>query len=185
MSRIRTENDPVLSTICTEFPPGEKSEWIDDLIRTCKKAKTAVGLAAPQIGVAKRVFYLYCQDEHGSVRGEIIINPQITWISDTWVEDREGCMSFPGIFKIISRPQEIEATWESWPTRRTITKKLHGYRCRVFLHEFDHLDGICLVGHPDAQSKYGKLIGEVPEEKKGNASLAMAVATIAAITPLW
>lgn len=176
MAKIRIGNDPVLKQVCTDFLPGERSEWIEDLIKTCKKSKTAVGLAAPQIGITKRVFYLYCRDEKGNIKGEVVINPVILSESPEKTVEQEGCMSYPGIYKDIERPREIVARYETWPTRQVVERTIVDYKCRVFCHEFDHLNGECLIGG-DSASSTGKVMGESGTKKK-SASPALIAAIL-------
>ena len=97
-----------------------------------------IGLAAPQIGVSRRVFVM----QIGS-RSWNCFNPEITESSDLWEEFDEGCLSFPGDHCIINRPQWIRARYQDhrgdWQE-----EKLEDLPARCFQHELDHLDGITM-----------------------------------------
>lgn len=141
---IRTGADPILKTPCVPVAPGENlSELFADMEFVCKRLK-GVGLAAPQVGSNKQVIYLLT-NLSVSVRGVFMLNPELISVSaETNVQD-EGCLSYPGIFKAIARPNSVRIRYET-PTRERKERELHGYAARVFCHEFDHLQGICKVG---------------------------------------
>jgi len=143
---IRKGDDPILRRVCAAVPPGEDvSDLVELMTRVVKKARCAVGLAAPQIGVAKRVIALNCSLPPGPVRTLIMINPVlIARSSDTDVET-EMCLSYPGRSKSIRRWSSVTVEYQT-VQRRTSTLHLPGFAARVAQHEIDHLDGICRVG---------------------------------------
>ena len=97
-----------------------------------------IGLAAPQIGISKRVFVM---DVHGRERA--CFNPEITFQSDVLAEFPEGCLSFPGEECIIKRPDTISVRYQDchgdW-----IEDDMVGLEARCFQHELDHLDGVVM-----------------------------------------
>lgn len=134
---IRTDSDPILSKVCRpidEITP-RITTLLDDMIDTMRSAE-GVGLAGPQVGVARRIVVVECTP------GEVyeLINPVI--IAKDGVQlGREGCLSLPGQCGIVSRPMTVtvEATNRSGE-RYQVTGS--GLLARAFCHEIDHLDGI-------------------------------------------
>ena len=99
-------------------------------------AENGIGLAGPQVGVQLRVFVMGNNDMSFSC-----FNPKIIQSSDTLVLMPEGCLSFPGLYMSILRPDWIEVEYTSM-LGDPRTQKFDGIVSRVFQHEFDHLDGI-------------------------------------------
>ena len=134
---IRTDSDPILSKVCRpidEITP-RITTLLDDMIDTMRSAE-GVGLAGPQVGVARRIVVVECTP------GEVyeLINPVI--IAKDGVQlGREGCLSLPGQCGIVSRPMTVtvEATNRKGE-RYQVTGT--GLLARAFCHEIDHLDGI-------------------------------------------
>jgi peptide deformylase len=103
-------------------------------------ANDAIGLAANQVGIKTRVFVMGSKEHPDNAVG--IFNPVIIESSgDSMVDDSEGCLSFPGIFANIKRPNVIKAQWQN-SSGEILTTEIEGYTARCFLHEFDHLEGI-------------------------------------------
>lgn len=105
-----------------------------------------VGLAAPQIGISKRIFIMKKRKEIFSWAGAIssfsfIINPEIKWYSPEQVEWEEGCLSIPGVYGTVSRSRDIGVVYRN-RSGVTINRTISGVDARVFQHEFDHLNGI-------------------------------------------
>jgi len=99
-----------------------------------------IGLAAPQVGHNLKLMIIRLKN------GRVVelINPRISWCSPERVKMEEGCLSIPGEFEWIERPskvrvkfQTIEGEYKYWC--------LHGMDARVFLHEYDHLQGILMT----------------------------------------
>ena len=98
-----------------------------------------VGLSANQIGISERVFVMIRDIE----LNEIIVcfNPQIIKKYKEEVEMEEGCLSYPDLYLNISRPKKIIVKYED-VDKKTHKLKLDGLAARVFLHEYDHMQGI-------------------------------------------
>lgn len=119
----------------------EMTEEINKLAQDLKEtmfASQGIGLAAPQVGVLKRVI---------AVQGKtplVFINPRIVRKSREIILEQEGCLSFPGLFLKIKRAKEveIEALDESG---EKISFKAEGLMARILQHEIDHLDGILCI----------------------------------------
>lgn len=98
-----------------------------------------IGLSANQVGIRTRVFVMGHRDSPDS--GQAFFNPIIVANTETMKDLEEGCLSFPGIYVNIKRPEKILARWQNskgeWQE-----SEFEGYDCRCFLHEYDHLEGI-------------------------------------------
>lgn len=101
-----------------------------------------VGLAAPQVGVLKRVFTWQVDEETGGT----VVNPRVVDSSEEIQEGDEGCLSFPGLFYPVDRPLRIEVAHQD-VTGDEHTTQLEGFDARVWLHEMDHLNGILFIDH--------------------------------------
>lgn len=134
----------------------EMIEYIYDSIDEKNKDndlyRPAVGLAAPQVAVLKKMVAIVATDEKGNDHELFLINPKIKSYSDelTYLEGGEGCLSVDRVCKaLIHRPYKV--TFESYCydyNTREVTKKvikLKGYLSIVFQHEYDHLQGILFV----------------------------------------
>lgn len=134
--RIVKEGDPILRQKCR---PVEKItprilELLDDMVDTMRKAD-GVGLAAPQVGVLRRIVVIEC--EPGQVLE--LINPRIVAYSGTQ-EEREGCLSIPGKAGITRRPRYVTVrALDRFGKEQEYTGADLLARC--FCHELDHLDG--------------------------------------------
>jgi peptide deformylase len=104
------------------------------------KASNGIGLAAQQAGLLKRVFVMQTQD--GREFG--VFNPVVTFTSETMQEGQEGCLSFPELWLDIKRPMSIDAEYIDRNGKECIISFV-GLDARVFLHELDHLNGVCFT----------------------------------------
>lgn len=113
------------------------AELLDDMTETLYKAEGA-GLAAPQVGVLKRVFVVYVDDELFE-----FVNPKIVKESGVQVGD-EGCLSIKGKFGTVKRFNSIEViAYDRNGNKFRIKAK--GFLARAIQHEYDHLDGILYI----------------------------------------
>jgi len=110
---------------------------LDDMAETMYAAP-GVGLAAPQVGVSKRVVVIDPQDgETGLIE---LINPEITY-REGWVLGTEGCLSVPGYVGDVYRHERIKVVALDRMGRK-VYYDVSGWLARIFQHEIDHLDGI-------------------------------------------
>lgn len=111
----------------------------EELVRAMSKFMAdngGVGLAAPQVGIKKRIFIM------GNFTKLIAcINPKIVSLSEERESDLEGCLSFPELFMKVKRPTSCNVQYQTI-TGEVIERELTGLESRVFLHEYDHLLGI-------------------------------------------
>ncbi len=137
------ENHPQLKEI--SFPwdfeiDGDPTELVTELSKVMI-ASQAVGLAAPQCGVRKRVFVMGNEDKLVAC-----INPIFLPFVDETAKDFEGCLSFPGLFMQVKRPEKVSVTYQT-VTGELVSRELSGLEARIFQHETDHLDGITFDTH--------------------------------------
>ena len=148
-SRIRIVGDPVLR---------QRAEVVDDiderLVRLAADmaetmyAAPGLGLAAPQVGIKQRFFVYDLGDDGGP---KALINPEIVESDGEWLFD-EGCLSVPGLYFEIARPRQVhvrgidldgnEVDWEA-----------DELAARLIQHELDHLDGVLLLDHLEADQR--------------------------------
>ena len=142
---IRLYGDPGLRQRAPEVVEidGRLKSLAEDMIETMYEAP-GVGLAAPQVGVQKRVFVYDLQDDKGP---RTIVNPVISEARGEWTYD-EGCLSVPGLSWEIVRPKEIHLVGRDLEGNE-ISIEADEYEARVYQHEVDHLDGVLLVERLD------------------------------------
>ncbi len=142
---IRIVGDPVLRERANEVTEidGRLATLAADMITTMYEAP-GLGLAAPQVGVQKRLFVYDLQDGEGA---KTLVNPVISETRGEW-EYEEGCLSVPGLSWDIVRPDEVHLTGYDLDSREVSfeANKLLG---RLFQHELDHLDGVLLLERLD------------------------------------
>lgn len=151
MAKLVPENNPVLHTIAdeiteAEFADGTVTKLLKDLRQAIKTYKvdgfTAVAIAAPQIGVGKRMFIIEDQSNEGDRLPTVIaINPRFTKMSKKTHVVGEGCLSIPDRYGLVRRSTNvtIEATDEHGVR---FTRGAGGLLAQIMQHETDHLDGI-------------------------------------------
>ena len=158
-------NDPVLTKIAQILPPNELNtdktrfsiEAMLDIAygnRLDRTKPTVVGLAAPQIGISKRIIAVdVAADGKGGLSNlKIYLNPEIVWKSDETSEWYEGCWSTDRVCGIVSRSNKVTI---KAITRdgKAIEETHEGYVARIFQHEIDHLDGKTFISHITDNSK--------------------------------
>jgi peptide deformylase len=145
---IRLFGDPVLKQRASEVGDvdGALVQLVDDMFETLDTA-AGLGLAAPQVGVQKRLFVYQMLDGPRSV----IVNPVITESRGEWTYD-EGCLSIPGLYFEITRPNEIHLTGYDLEGNE-ISVEADELLGRLFQHELDHLDGVLLLERLEADER--------------------------------
>ena len=140
--QIRLFGDPVLRQRASEVGDvdGALVQLASDMVDTLHDAK-GVGLAAPQVGVSKRLFVYQLREEDSTPL--TIVNPVISESRGEW-EYEEGCLSIPGLFFPIVRPKEIHLTGYDLDGNE-VSIEADELLARCFQHELDHLDGRLLI----------------------------------------
>lgn len=156
---IRTKEDPALREVALEVKKitPQIKKLLDELAETMYDAE-GVGLAAPQVGIAKRLIVIDVQDENGLLK---LINPLI--IARKGRETTpEGCLSFPGVAGEVERDETV-IVQATDPDGNMVRICASGLLARAFQHEIDHLDGILFVDR--VTCFIGEQNGEVGREK--------------------
>lgn len=145
LRKIVEQGDPCLNKVCrpvTEFN-GRLHELLDDLVETLADANGA-GLAAPQVGVLRRVCVVMDEDSEEYLE---LVNPEIVAQSGEQT-GLEGCLSVPGKWGIVTRPQRVRVRAQD---RAGNWFEVEGedLTARAFCHEIEHLDGHLYTEHID------------------------------------
>lgn len=136
--RLKKPCDPV-----TEFT-GELRQLADDMLETMYDAP-GIGLAAPQIGVMRRMLVMDCIKD-GPARPMVLINPQVTWSSEDLAVYEEGCLSIPDQYAEVKRPAEVRVEWQDL-TGATQEEQFSGLWATCVQHEIDHLNGKLFIDY--------------------------------------
>ena len=133
--------DDVLRKKCRVVTAFDQKLWtlLDDMKETLAREQGA-GLAAPQVGMLRRVVVIDVKDKHGVIE---LVNPEIVSAEGSQC-GTEGCLSLPGEFREIERPSHVTVKAQDRNGNEfTITGD--GLLARAFCHEIDHLDGILFI----------------------------------------
>lgn len=135
---IVREGDKILTKKCREVErfDDKLARLLDDMAETLKAAQ-GVGLAAPQVGILRRVCIVDIGDEDGVIE---LVNPKIVMYSGEQ-EGAEGCLSCPNEWGVVRRPMYVTVKAQDRHGKE-FTIKGEALKARAFCHEIDHLDGI-------------------------------------------
>lgn len=130
---------------------AEIRRLIDEMFETMAAAR-GQGLAAPQVGVLKRIIvvrlFSSTGDEDGpaeeSYTDRVLINPQIKLLEEARQGSWEGCLSLPGLAGFVERPRKIRLSFLD-EKGRPHDETVRGYEAVVYQHECDHLDGVLYI----------------------------------------
>jgi peptide deformylase len=174
MKDIVKDGTPVLREVAEEIilPASEKEKEIlqemlqylinsqDPELAQKYQLRSGIGLAAPQIGINKRMFAVHLTDENGKVYSYGLFNPKIVShsVEKTYLEGGEGCLSvdedIPGIVPRYARITVTAVDLEGNPVKL----RLKGLPAICFQHELDHLNGVMFYDHIDKKDPF-----KVPE----------------------
>lgn len=161
--------DPVLRGTSEPIDPKEiRTKEFQDLIKKMVEVMRrtgGVGLAGPQIGVARQVFVMEFTDKHyesfpeeirsardmAVVPLRVFINPTLKVVSDKQVILPEGCLSLTGFTAATPRAHEVEVTGLD-EKGEPVTWRVSGYPARILQHEYDHLQGTLYIDHMDTRT---------------------------------
>jgi peptide deformylase len=145
MLTILTHPDPVLRVRCTEATGDATS-----LARAMLEAMYAApgrGLAAPQVGVTERLFVMDATWKEGVPDPRVFVNPEIVAREGRQV-NVEGCLSIPGMPRRVARARRVVLGFDGAEGRRE--EAFEGFAAACVQHEMDHLDGVLILDHPEA-----------------------------------
>jgi len=150
------EGHPILKTPCEPWAGQEDAQELVKQMTRVMFATNGLGLSAPQVGKLYRMFIMGNKD-----RMYACFNPRITSMSEETENDKEGCLSFPGLFMNIKRHKTIQVKYQDI-NGDVQQHEFSGYAARCFQHELDHLDGMCFV---DRSSQLGLKIARERQRK--------------------
>ena len=135
-----------------------------DMLRSMYSAK-GIGLAAPQVGLNKRILVIDLDIENSTSPPLVIINPEIIGASASLDTYEEGCLSIPGVYLDVIRPSEVKISYRDEMGR---PKKMNadGLMARCIQHEIDHLNGVLFVDRVTSEEALEKELTENGFSKK-------------------
>ena len=138
--RLKTVADPVAEVT------DEVRQLADNMLSTMYDAP-GIGLAAPQVGVLKRMLVMDCVKEEGArPRPMVLINPEITWASEDMSTYEEGCLSIPEHYADVDRPAEVRVRWMDLDGRPQ-EEQFANLWATCVQHEIDHLNGKLFIDY--------------------------------------
>lgn len=166
--------DPRLKKVCApvEAVGPDLRRLLDDMVETMYDAP-GIGLAAPQIGILRRVVVIDVAREGApGPRPLMMVNPELTWVSDRDATYEEGCLSLPDSFGDVVRPAEIALRYRD-PDGQPRELAADGLLATCIQHEIDHLDGILFVDRLSAL-KRNMILRRLAKAKKAGRFPAVA-----------
>ena len=109
-------------------------------------AAPGIGLAAPQVGILKRIFVMDCADKDNKREPYICINPEIIWVSEQKNIYEEGCLSIPDFYGEIERPSEVKMICLDIDGHQ-VEHQFDGLEATCAQHEIDHLNGVLFIDY--------------------------------------
>ncbi len=148
LRNIRDDRDPVLRKKSKEIREitARIRTLAGDMLDTMYNAN-GVGLAAPQVGILKRIVIVDVSTEEEGRNPHILVNPVITK-TEGLCNGTEGCLSIPGVFGYVDRPEKITVEYLDLDGEKQ-SLEAEGYFARAICHEVDHLDGILFIDKPE------------------------------------
>jgi peptide deformylase len=138
-ARLRAVADPI------DEVDAEIKTLAQDMLDTMYDAP-GIGLAAPQIGVMKRMVVIDIAGEDEPPAPMVMINPEITHFGDQMQVTEEGCLSIPELYYEVERPNEVTVTYTDLEGKQ-VTKDAEGKLAVCIQHELDHLDGVLYIDY--------------------------------------
>lgn len=121
----------------------ETRQLLREMLQTMYSAD-GIGLAAPQVAIHKQIVVIDCQPDEAANPPLVLINPTITKLQGDFCWYQEGCLSIPGVYLDVKRPEVVEVSYKDESGRpKTLTAT--GLLSRAIQHEIDHLNGIVFV----------------------------------------
>ncbi|WP_434617888.1 peptide deformylase [Tabrizicola sp. M-4] len=140
--------DPRLKKLCDPVAEvsSDMGKLAEDMLQTMYDAP-GIGLAAPQIGVTKRLIVMDCvKGENEAPRPLVLFNPEITWSSEELSTYEEGCLSIPDQYAEVQRPAEVRVRWIGLDGKLQ-EEQFSGLWATCVQHEIDHLNGKLFIDY--------------------------------------
>jgi peptide deformylase len=139
--------DPVLKQVSkpVDVVDDDLRALMDDMLETMYAAP-GIGLAAIQIGVAKRVIVMDLAKPDEEKAPRYFVNPEILWASEETQPYEEGCLSVPDIYDEVERPAHVKLRYLDYHGK-TVEEDAEGMYAVCIQHEMDHLDGVLFIDH--------------------------------------
>jgi len=139
--------DPTLKQVSkpVETVDDELRALMDDMLETMYAAP-GIGLAAIQIGVAKRVIVMDLARPEEDKQPRYYVNPEILWASEETAPYEEGCLSVPEIYDEVERPARVKLRYLDYHGK-TVEEDAEGLFAVCIQHEMDHLQGVLFIDH--------------------------------------
>ncbi len=162
VQNILRMGNPLLYQRATEIEDldsQELDEIINNMLDTMKDAN-GVGIAAPQIGISKRIIIFGFKDnprypDAPPVPLTVLINPIVEVLSNEKQNGWEGCLSVPGLRGLVPRYIKIKYSGYEFNSKQNIERVVDGFHARVVQHEMDHIDGILYPHRVEDMKKFG------------------------------
>lgn len=137
--------DPILREVAEEVDAFDDRlrALVRDMFATMYHAE-GIGLAAPQIGLSRRVIVIDLRREDHPDEQIALVNPCVTWKSDRVEKQSEGCLSIPGLEEVVERPAEVRVEGHD-PDGNPVSLEADELLARALQHEIDHLDGVLFL----------------------------------------
>jgi len=142
--KLVDSNHPLLNKRVDDIKEPDMTELkalADEMYAFVEKGGGA-GLSATQVGIEKRMFVVKWKEHQ-----QTFINPQLTWESDRKIVLEEGCLTFPGVFIGVKRPDACRLTYIDYDGTLQEEKLFMGVTNRIILHEYDHMEGKFYYDH--------------------------------------
>jgi peptide deformylase len=164
---LKTRAEPVAGSVTDDL-----RKLMDDMLDTMYDAN-GIGLAAPQVGISKRILVIDIEqgdrEERDGTRGNPLcfVNPEIVWTSDHINIYEEGCLSIPGQYAPVERPEKVRVKFLDYDGNAQEIEA-DGLLATCIQHEIDHLDGILFTDHL-SKLKRDMLLRKLKKFTKDNA----------------
>lgn len=145
--QIRQFGDPVLKEESRPVVVDDELRKLVDRMIKIMHAADGVGLAAPQIGVLRKVIVFRLDKED-----LVLINPEITWRSEETVTDAEGCLSLASMAVDVERAKQVKVEGEDLDGNHMVYE-VEGLKARILQHEIDHLQGMMIVNRTSREQR--------------------------------
>lgn len=150
MRKLVIYPDPRLREPCALYEKEELDQQVFDEMVAAMYHYDGLALAASQVGIQKRAIVI------DTMSGPLVmVNPTIMNSAMVTEREREGCLSFPGIFVHVERPAWADVSWRDRHTFEVKTRRFDGILARACFHEIEHLDGKLLIDHANGSLMRG------------------------------